>query len=125
MFGWLSSKSAALIRTRKATARQVNRGYNASIATLRVHIVPNAKIDNVVGQHGGAIKIKLRAQAVEGKANAALLCFLADQLNISQRAIILEHGQRSRDKVIRIDGMSEQDVRALLGTNRNEPIVTR
>jgi uncharacterized protein YggU (UPF0235/DUF167 family) len=38
-------------------------------------------------------------------------------LNISQRAIILERGQRSRDKVIRIDGMSEEDVRSrLLGT---------
>ena len=87
------------------------------MATLRFHIVPNAKIDKVAGEHGGAIKIKLRAQAVEGKANAALCCFLADQLNISQRAIILEHGQRSRDKVIRIDGMSEEDVRSrLLGT---------
>ena len=84
------------------------------MARVRVHIVPNAKIDNVVGQHAGAIKIKLRAQAVEGKSNAALRCFLADQLNISQRAIILEHGQSSRDKVIRIDGMTEQDVRSRL-----------
>jgi uncharacterized protein (TIGR00251 family) len=88
--------------------------YNSSMATLRFHIVPNAKIDKVAGEHGGAIKIKLRAQAVEGKANAALRCFLADQLNISQRAIILEHGQRSRDKVIRIDGMTEEDVRSRL-----------
>jgi uncharacterized protein (TIGR00251 family) len=88
--------------------------YNSSMATLRFHIVPNAKIDKVAGEHGGAIKIKLRAQAVEGKANAALRCFLADQLNISQRAIILDHGQRSRDKVIRIDGMSEEDVRSRL-----------
>ena len=88
--------------------------YNSSMATLRFHIVPNAKIDKVAGDHGGAIKIKLRAQAVEGKANAALRCFLADQLNISQRAIILEHGQSSRDKVIRIDGMTEQDVRSRL-----------
>jgi uncharacterized protein len=93
---------------------------------VRVHIVPNAKIDNVVGQHAGAIKIKLRAQAVEGKANAALRCFLADQLNISQRAIILEHGHRSRDKLIRIDGMSEEEVcRALLGISQNEPTATR
>jgi len=88
--------------------------YNSSMATLRFHIVPNRKIDKVAGEHGGAIKIKLRAQAVEGKANAALRCFLADQLNISQRAIILEHGQSSRDKVIRIDGMTEQDVRSRL-----------
>ena len=91
--------------------------YNSSMATLRFHIVPNAKIDKVAGEHGGAIKIKLHAPAVEAKANASLRCFLADQLNISKRAIILEHGQRSRDKVIRIDGMSEEDVRSrLLGT---------
>jgi len=88
--------------------------YNSSMATLRFHIVPNRKIDKVAGEHGGAIKIKLRAQAGEGKANAALRCFLADQLNISQRAIILEHGERSRDKVIRIDGMTEEDVRSRL-----------
>ena len=91
--------------------------YNSSMATLRFHIVPNAKIDKVAGEHAGAIKIKLCAPAVEAKANASLRCFLADQLNISQRAIILEHGLRSRDKVIRIDGMSEEDVRSrLLGT---------
>ncbi|PYL09335.1 MAG: hypothetical protein DME33_04535 [Verrucomicrobia bacterium] len=82
---------------------------------LRFHIVPNAKSDMVVGQHGNAIKIKLRAPAVEGKANAALRCFLAGQLKIPQRAIALEHGQRSRDKVIRIGGLSEEEVRERLG----------
>jgi hypothetical protein len=91
--------------------------YNSSMATLRVHIVPNAKIDKIASEHGGAIKIKLRAPAREGKANAALRTFLAEELKIPQRAIVLEHGQTSRDKVIRIDGMSEEDVRSrLLGT---------
>jgi uncharacterized protein (TIGR00251 family) len=113
-FGCLSSKSAAIIRVRKGTAREANCAKIRRMATLRFHIVPNAKIDKVAGEHGAAIKIKLRAQAVEGKANAALRCFLADQLNISKRAIILEHGQRSRDKVIRIDGMTEEDVRSRL-----------
>ncbi|MGZ5545856.1 MAG: DUF167 domain-containing protein, partial [Limisphaerales bacterium] len=60
-------------------AMATDRRYNSPMATLRVHIVPNAKIDKVIGEHGGAIKIKLRAPAVEGKANAALRCFLADQ----------------------------------------------
>jgi uncharacterized protein YggU (UPF0235/DUF167 family) len=55
---------------------------------------------------------------VEGKANAALRYFPARELNISQRAIVLEHGHKSREKVIRIDGVSEEDVRRrLLGTN--------
>jgi uncharacterized protein (TIGR00251 family) len=85
-----------------------------TVAIIQVHIIPNAKIDKVFGEYGGAIKIKLRAPAVEGKANAALRCLLADRLNIQQRAIILERGQRSRDKVIRIEGLSEHDARRRL-----------
>src|SRR5213592_443874 len=55
------------------------------MATIRIHIIPNAKIDKVVGERGDAIRIKLRASALEGKANAALRSFLAEELNISQR----------------------------------------
>jgi uncharacterized protein (TIGR00251 family) len=87
------------------------------MTTLHVHVVPNAKIDKVVGEHGGAIKIKLRVPALEGKANSARISFLADELNIPQRAIVLQHGKKSRDKVIRIDDVNEEDVcRRLLGT---------
>jgi uncharacterized protein len=87
------------------------------VATILVHIIPNAKIDTVVGEHGDAIKIKLRAPAVEGKANTALRSFLADKLSIPKRVIVLERGERSRDKVIRIDGLSAKDIRrGLLGT---------
>jgi uncharacterized protein len=82
------------------------------MAILRVHIVPNAKIDRVVGEYGGAIKIKLRAPAVEGKANAALIRFLAAQLKLPRHLIVLERGHRSRDKLIRIDGLTAEDVRA-------------
>ncbi len=88
------------------------------MATIRLHIIPNAKIDKAVGEHGDAIKIKLRAPAVEGKANTALRRFLAEKLSVPQRAIVLEHGAKSRDKVIRIDGLSEVGIRgALLGTS--------
>lgn len=87
------------------------------MTTIRVHVIPNAKIDKVVGEHSDAIKIKLRAPAIEGKANAALRKFLAEKLSIPQRAIVLERGERSRDKVIRIDKLGEQDVRKrLLGS---------
>jgi uncharacterized protein len=84
------------------------------VATIRFHIIPNAKIDKVVGEHGDAIKVKLRAPAVEGKANATLRRFLAEKLRIPQGAIVLERGERSRDKVIRIDGLSEEDIRRRL-----------
>jgi uncharacterized protein len=91
------------------------------MAILRVHVVPNATIDCVAGEYGGAIKITLRAPAIEGKANAALIRFLAEQLKLSRHAIVLERGQRSRDKLIRIDELGEEDVRRrLLAKNRNE-----
>ena len=82
------------------------------VATIRIHIIPNAKIDRVVGERGDVIK--LRALAVEGKANTALRCFLAEELNIPQRAIMLVRGQTSRDKVIRIDGLREEAIRRFL-----------
>jgi uncharacterized protein (TIGR00251 family) len=84
------------------------------MATLRVHVVPNARIAKAVAEHGGMIKIKLPAPAVEGKANSALISFLAGELNISKRAIALKHGQKSRDKVIHIADLSEEDVRRRL-----------
>lgn len=84
---------------------------------LPFHIVPNSKQNKVVvGQHGEAIKIKLRAPALEGKANAALRALLAEELKIPKRNIVLERGQQSRDKLIRIEGLSEEDVKCRLGT---------
>ena len=85
------------------------------MAILRVHVIPNAKVDSIAGEHGGAVKIKLRAPAVKRKANAALICFLAERLELPRHAIVLERGHTSRDKVIRINGLAEDDVRCLLG----------
>jgi uncharacterized protein (TIGR00251 family) len=84
------------------------------MATLRLHIIPNAKANQVIGAHGAAIKIKLRAPAVEGKANAALRSFLAEELKIPERNIALVRGQKSRDKLIRIDELGEEDARRQL-----------
>jgi len=82
--------------------------------------VPNAKQDKIAGQfaaaspsrggHGSAIKIKLRAPAVDGKANAALRRFLAEKLRIAVHDIVLEQGEKSRNKVVRIDSLSELEL---------------
>ena len=84
------------------------------MAILRFHIVPTAKANQVIGAHGAAIKITLRAPAVEGKANAALRSFLAEELEIPERNIALVRGQKSRDKLDRIDGLGEEDARRRL-----------
>ena len=67
-----------------------------------------------MGEHGSAIKIKLSAPALEGKANAALHSFLAEELKVPESKIVLERGQKSREKLIRIEGLSEEDVRCRL-----------
>ena len=64
-----------------------------------------------MGKYEAAIKIKLCAPAMEGKTNAALRSFLANELKIPERTILLKRGQRSREKIIRIEGLSEQGVR--------------
>ena len=71
-----------------------------------------------MGERGDAIKVKLRAAAVEGKANAALRSFLAEELKISERSIVLERGQKSREKIIHIEGLSEEEVRSRLLVKR-------
>lgn len=84
------------------------------MAIVRVHIVPNAKIDKVVGEHDAAIKIKLRAPPIEGKPNTALRSFLAEELRIPERTISIERGHKSREKLIRIDKLSDEEVRSRL-----------
>ena len=51
------------------------------------------------------------APAVEGKTNAALVRFLAEQIKLPLYAIVLKRGEKSRDKLIQIHGLSEEDVR--------------
>jgi|SRR5512132_668113 uncharacterized protein (TIGR00251 family) len=94
--------------------RGYRRPLQLAMVVLRLRIPPNAKVDKVIGTHGDAIKIKLRAPAAEGKANAALRRFLAEQLQIPERDIVLEHGEKSRDKLVRIDGLSEKEIQSRL-----------
>jgi len=69
---------------------------------LIVHITPNAKKTEVIGALGDAIKIKLHAQPIEGKANDALIRFLATRLDVPRSAIAIVQGQTSRRKTIEI-----------------------
>jgi uncharacterized protein (TIGR00251 family) len=84
------------------------------VTTVRVHVIPNAKRDEIVGEHDNAIKIRLRAPAVEGKANSALCRFLAERLQIHRRDVTIERGEKSRDKWIRVDGLDEREIRMRL-----------
>jgi len=81
---------------------------------LRLHIQPGAKRTEVVGLHGDALKIRLASPPVDGKANAALISFLAEQLGVSRADVEIVGGQSSRAKRVRVTDVSETDVRAIL-----------
>ena len=67
---------------------------------LTLHIQPGAKKTEIVGLHGDALKIRLAAPPVDGKANDALLGFIAERLDIARSAVSLKSGQTSRRKVV-------------------------
>lgn len=69
---------------------------------LNLRIQPNAARSEFVGLHGGAIKIRLHAPPVDGKANEALCRFLADSFAVKRQAVSLLSGETSRTKRVRI-----------------------
>jgi uncharacterized protein (TIGR00251 family) len=81
---------------------------------LRLRIVPNARRSEIVGVQGDAIKVKVKAPAVEGKANEALREFLAELLEMPARAVEIMAGEKSRDKVVTIMDLETEEARRRL-----------
>lgn len=82
--------------------------------TLAIKAVPNAPRSVVVGWLGDALKIKVHAPALEGRANDELCEFLADELGLPRRAVVLAQGDKSRQKLVRITGLTLAEVRTKL-----------
>jgi uncharacterized protein (TIGR00251 family) len=81
--------------------------------TLNLHVQPGAKTTGCAGLHGDALKIRLAAPPVDGRANAALLRFVADVLKLPPAAIVLKSGRASRRKVVEVSGATREAVAAL------------
>ena len=72
---------------------------------LEVHVQPGAKRSEFAGEHGGRIKIRLAAPAVENRANEALIEFLAAHYRVPRRNVRIASGLKSRAKRVIIDGV--------------------
>lgn len=82
--------------------------------TLTLHIQPGAKKTEFAGLHGDALKIRLAAPPVDGKANEALVKFVAEVLGLPKSAVNLKSGQTSRRKVLEVTGSDSQAIARLL-----------
>ena len=90
-------------------------GRDGSV-TVAFHVQPGAKKTEVAGLHGDALKIRLAAPPVDGKANASLLAFVAAALGVPKAAVTLKSGQTSRQKVVEIsDPPADGDRRLFAG----------
>ena len=74
------------------------------VITLALHVPPDAKRTDVQGLHGDALKIRLAAPPIEGRANHELVCFLAERFQVPQRNVSLIAGATSRQKRFRVSG---------------------
>ncbi len=83
--------------------------------TFAVKIHPRAKKNAITGEIGDALKLSLTAPPVDGKANDACIDFFAKLLEVPRSSVTIAAGQSSRNKVIRVAGLSAQQVRDRLG----------
>jgi uncharacterized protein (TIGR00251 family) len=70
---------------------------------LELHIQPGAKKSEVAGLHGDALKIRIASPPVDGKANAALVAFVAGALDVPKSAVEVIRGETSRRKCLRVN----------------------
>jgi len=91
---------------------RVNEGEDG--CTFGVHVVPRSQRNAVVGLYGEALRVRVKAPPVGGKANRALRAFLAERLGVPTEAVEVISGHASRHKVVRVRGVRAEQVRALL-----------
>lgn len=82
--------------------------------TFAVKVHPRAKKNAISGEIGDALKISLTSPPVDGRANEACIEFLAKLLKVARSSVTIASGQTSRNKVIRVAGVTAQYARERL-----------
>jgi len=76
------------------------------LLSLDVHVQPNARRTEIAGLHGGRLKVRLAAPAVEGMANQLLVGFLADRFDLKGGQVMIRRGSHGRTKTVEIHGQA-------------------
>jgi len=88
---------------------------NGSYATFAIKVHPRVKKNAISGELGDALKLSLTAPPIEGRANEACVEFLANLLKLPRSSVTIASGHSSRRKVIRVVGLSAEEVRKRIG----------
>lgn len=82
---------------------------------IAVHVTPGARDDAIVGWEGDVLRVKVRARPEKGHANQALIDLLARRLGVAPGSLTIVRGASSRHKLVKVDGLTEDFVRRVLG----------
>ena len=88
----------------------------ATGVTFAVKVQPRARKNAITGEAGDVLKLSLTAPPVDGRANAACIEFFANLLDVARSSITIASGETSRNKVIRVAGLSAEEVRRRIET---------
>jgi len=91
----------------------IQEGKEGVSFAIRVH--PRAKKNAITGELGDALKVSLTAPPVEGRANEACIEFFAKLLRVPRSSVTIASGQTNRNKVVRVAGLTANQVRNRLG----------
>jgi uncharacterized protein len=94
---------------------------NQPEGTIAVRVQPRAPRNEIDGERDGRLLVRLVAPPVEGRANQALTRLLARRLGVSASRVSVVRGARSRDKLVRVEGVSSIDLAAALGLRAGRP----
>ena len=89
----------------------------ANGVTFAVKVHPRAKKNAITGELGDVLKVSLTAPPIDGKANQACIEFFANLLKVPRASVTIASGESSRNKVIRVAGLSAEEVRRQLGSS--------
>ncbi len=90
----------------------IHESANGVTFAIRVH--PRARKNSITGELGDALKVALTAPPIDGRANEACIEFFAKLLAVQRSAVSIVSGETSRNKVIRVTGLSAEAVRSKL-----------
>lgn len=82
---------------------------------IAVRVQPRARKDEIAAVRDGVVVIRLTTPPLDGRANAALCKLLAARLGVRTSAAAIIRGQHAREKVVRIEGVSQQRAESMLG----------
>lgn len=81
---------------------------------LAVRLTPRARVNEISGVRNGVLVVRVTAPPVDGKANAALCRLIAKRAGVGVRSVSVVHGAGSRDKLLHVDGIRDEDLRRAL-----------